>query len=216
MNIEWIHQAVSCFCPSWFFLWLVKPVLGGAQTFHPTFPKSDWQTGRRKWGHGGTRGSCSSFLKGTPGYDSRLVLLIMHAEGFHCPSCPTNCGMRICHRLLDAAWKEDPIFIYIHGGVSTQMTLLACRVALREETCFIAGAACGNCCLSAVHFPTWAPKKNNNKTKKEEKHPTIDSFSVSRKSQWNHLFFQSLIYSNIMEKAAMGGAEMVWWGQLSG
>lgn len=46
MNIEWIHQAASCFCPSWFFLWLMKPVLGGAQTFHPTFPKVTDRQGR--------------------------------------------------------------------------------------------------------------------------------------------------------------------------
>lgn len=37
--------------------------------------------------------------------------------------------MRICHRLFDAAWeKKDPIFIFIHGRVSTQMTLLAAEL----------------------------------------------------------------------------------------
>lgn len=46
MNIEWIHQAVSRICPSCFCLWLIKPILGGAQTFDPTFPKVPVRQGR--------------------------------------------------------------------------------------------------------------------------------------------------------------------------
>lgn len=103
----------------------------GSTDLRPDFPKSAWQTGKRKWGHGGTLERCFSFvavLKGNPGYYSSPVLLIMHAEGFHCLSRPTNCGIGSCHRLLDAAWKKDPIFMFIHGRVLTQMTLLAAEL----------------------------------------------------------------------------------------
>lgn len=171
--------------------------LWGSTDLRPDFPKSACQTGKRKWGHGGTLETCFSFLavlKGNPGYYSSLVLLIMHAEGFHCPSCPTNCGMRICHRLLDAAWK-DPIFIFIHGGGLDLNDFISCRVSLHEETWFIASAVCGNCCLGAARFPTWTAKKKQTKNDS-----TIDLFCVSRKSLGipvHHWFFFIFQYSHM-------------------
>lgn len=220
MNIEWIHQAVSCICPSCFFLRLMKAILGGSTDLRPDFSKSAWQTEKRKWGHGGTLERCSSFLavlKGTPGYYSSLVLLIMHAEGFYCPSCSTNCGMRICHRPLDAAWKEDPFFIFIHGRVSTQMTLLAAELSCMKRPVLLPVLYVE----IVVHFPTGTAKKiKANKKPPKSIQPLI--YFLFPGNHLEYLFFidsffyssvlthgelgQSVIYSNIMEKAVMGVA----------
>lgn len=145
----------------------MKPIswgAGGAQTFDLTFPKvSDRQgTPVREL-----------FLQGNPGYYSSLMLLIMHAEGFHCPSCPTNCGMRICHRLLDAAWKKRSNFHLYSWQVLDPNDFLGRRVDLHDKTCFITRAVCGNCCLSAAHFPTL------------KIYTLIYFLLVSRKIPWN-------------------------------
>ena len=105
MKVESVRQSVVCICPFSFILWVMGPLLGG-QGLRPASLRSDGLIGKRKWGHGS---ALESFfpsprrLKGNPDYRGGPVLLFMHAVGFHCPSCATNCGMRIGQRLLEAA-----------------------------------------------------------------------------------------------------------------
>lgn len=116
---RWLRKKFIRPCPAFVLpLWLMKPISGGPQTFDMTFPKVSVRQSKL----------FLAVLKGNPGFYSSLMLLIMHAEGFHCPSCPTNRARESVIGCLVLAKKKDPIFIFIHGRVSTQMTLLAAEL----------------------------------------------------------------------------------------
>lgn len=72
----------------------------------------------------------------------------MHAEGFHCPSCPTNCGMRICHRRLK---RRSHFHLYSWQGLDPN-DFIGCRIALPEETCFISSAVCASSSSSTFSY----------------------------------------------------------------
>lgn len=86
----------------------MKPLLEG-QDLRPDNLKSDWFEREGKMGSWQCFWKlfpCACWFRGTSGYYNSTMLLFMHAVGFHCPWCPTNCGMRTCHRLLEAAWEK--------------------------------------------------------------------------------------------------------------
>lgn len=89
----------------------------------------------------------SSVLKGNPDYCSGFKLLFMHAVRFHCPSCPTNCRMRIGYRLLETLcgnttfsslfmseswpkliyWLRLELFCFIRPVLLSVFTISVCR-----------------------------------------------------------------------------------------
>lgn len=106
----------------------------GGQGLKPAFLRSEWLIGKRKWGHGSTLESFFLFLAVSKG---TLIIVVAWCDCLciHCHSCPTNCGMRIGHRLLEAACGKATFSSLFMRGVLTLMSLLVeVRVVVHDQS----------------------------------------------------------------------------------
>lgn len=133
INGNLAHFSSLCLLGGW------RGLSRGGQDLSPAFLRSDWLIGRRKWGHGSLPFPPFFLVlsKRTPDYCSGSVLLFMHAADLHCPSCPTNWGMRTCHRRPEAAGEKKPHFHLYSWQPFDLNERTGCRVDLHDKACFI-------------------------------------------------------------------------------